>query len=196
MEARVGKLELNVEALLDADLHFNGQVFLFFFAHILNQKLFFLGNSIVVAINDHVDEVAQPHHNAIVTFKLLFDSIEGKVVGHVIFELPWGFQVSDQLQKDGVLVLIVQVFDEADQFDANPQMIQLFALVQIDHHLPLYIFSVLEDGCFVGGTTSILYRHILATLHLLQLHINFAGRTHSKQRTKHFLLIDFVCFCL
>ena len=174
------ELELNMETLFDADLHLDWHTFVFLLPHILHQKLLLLGYSIVVPIDDHVYEVAQSHHNAIVTFKLLFYSVERKVVRHVVLELPWGFQISDQLQEDRVLILIVQVFNHANQLDPYPQMVQLFAFVQINHHLALYVLAITKDRRFVGSTRSIFYSRVFTTLHLLQLHINFAGRTHSK----------------
>ena len=180
VESRVRKLELYMQTLFDANLHFDWHLFVFLFTDILHQKLLLLGYSIVVAIDDYVYEVSETHHNAIVTFKLLFYSVKRKVVRHVVFELPGRFQISDQLQEDRVLILIVQVFNVADQLNANPQMVQLFAFVQIYHHLALYVFAVTKDGCFVCAPRSIFYGHVFATLHLLQLHINFAGRAHSK----------------
>ena len=84
MEGILRKLEFDMQALLDADLHLDGHACRGTLTDVLDNELLFLCDPIVVAVNHHVDKVSKPHNDAIVALKLLLDAIECKIVGHVI----------------------------------------------------------------------------------------------------------------
>ena len=84
MEGLLRKFKLNVEALLDAHLHLNGWILTRLLPNILHDELLFLRDTIVVAIDHDVDEVAQTDYYTVVRLKLLLDAIERKVIGHVV----------------------------------------------------------------------------------------------------------------
>lgn len=84
MEGLLREFKLYVEALLDAHFHLNGWVLARLLPNILHDELLFLRDTIVVAIDYDVDEVAQTDDYAIVRLKLLLNAIERKVIGHIV----------------------------------------------------------------------------------------------------------------
>ena len=144
MEGLLCELEFDVEALFNADLHLNRRVLARLLAHVLHDELFLLRDAIIVAIDDDVDEVAQPHHDAVVGFELLFNAIEREVVRHVVSERTGRLQVSHELQEDAVLVFVVEVPYDPDKLDTDTEMVQLLVLVQVDHDLATNILSILH----------------------------------------------------
>jgi len=48
------------------------------------------------------------------------------------------------LQKGGVLVLVVQILNDADKLDAYAEVVDALVLVERDGDLPLDVFSVLH----------------------------------------------------
>ena len=76
MEGLLGELEFDVKALFDTHFHFDARVFSRLLADVLHDELLLLRDPVVVAIDHHIDKVAQSHHNPIVRLKLLLHSIE------------------------------------------------------------------------------------------------------------------------
>ena len=141
------ELKLNMQTLLYTNLHLYWLINCGCLRDILNNKFLLLGDSVITSIDDHVDIVAESHHDSIVRFELLFHAIKGKIIGHIIGEGAWRLQVTHQLQKCRILLVVVQVLYHAHQLHPNPQMIQLLPLLQIDEHLSLHILSVLQHKC-------------------------------------------------
>jgi len=50
------------------------------------------------------------------------------------------------LKELGVLVFIIEVFDDSDKFDPNAEVVNLFVLVERDGDLSFYVFTVLSKG--------------------------------------------------
>ena len=109
VELALVELELNVEAFLDADLHFNRLVGLRLLALVADNELFLLGDFIIVPVDDDVDVVPQPYHDAVVGLELLLNSVELEVVRNILGQCAGRFQVPNDLQKYRILVLVVQI---------------------------------------------------------------------------------------
>lgn len=80
VEFTLVEFELDVQTLLYADLHFDWLVRLRLLSLIADNKLLLLGDFIIVPVDDHVDVVPQPYHDAVVGLKLLLDSVELEIV--------------------------------------------------------------------------------------------------------------------
>ena len=129
MERRMQELKLNMQTLLYTHLHLYWLINCGRLGDILNNKFLLLGDPVITSIDDDVDIVAQSHHDSIVRFELLFHAIKGKIIGHIIGEGSWRLQVTHQLQKCRVLLVVVQVLYHAYQFHSDTQMIQLLPLL-------------------------------------------------------------------
>ena len=55
-----------MQALFDSHLHLDWFILFWFFACILDNEFFLFGYSVVVAIDHHINEVAQTHNDTIV----------------------------------------------------------------------------------------------------------------------------------
>lgn len=66
VELAILKLELYMQAFLNADLHLDWRVQLGFFLQILDNEFFFFCNFLVLLIHRHVDEVADTHHDSVI----------------------------------------------------------------------------------------------------------------------------------
>ena len=66
MKSLLRELKLDVKALFNADLHLDRIVLLGLDSQVLNDEFFFLRDSIIVSIDHHIDEVAQPNDNPVV----------------------------------------------------------------------------------------------------------------------------------
>ena len=73
-----------VQTLLNSYFHLDRDIDFWFDSLVVNDELLFFGDAIVIAVDDDVDVIAQPNNYTIVRFKLLFDSVEGKVICHVV----------------------------------------------------------------------------------------------------------------
>jgi hypothetical protein len=93
VELGVGELKLDVQTLLDADLHLDRRVRSRLLTRVLNNELLLLCYSVVVAIDHHVQIVPYLDYYAVVAFELLFHSVELKVIRHIICQTAWGFQI-------------------------------------------------------------------------------------------------------
>ena len=89
------ELELDVEALLNADFHPDLLVFfLLLFDDIVHDEFFLFRDAIVASIDADVDEVADAHIDPIVRLELLLNSIKRKIVGHIVRKRPWWLKIS------------------------------------------------------------------------------------------------------
>lgn len=86
MERILSKLEFNMQALFDTDLHLDGNALTGTLADVLHNELFLLRDSIVIPVDHDVDIVSQSYDDTVVALELLFDAVEGKVIGHVVCE--------------------------------------------------------------------------------------------------------------
>ena len=84
MECILCKLEFDVKAFFYAYFHFDGHACRGTLTDILHDELFLFCDSIVVTVDHDVDKVTKPHDYSVVTFKLLFNSVEGKIVRHIV----------------------------------------------------------------------------------------------------------------
>lgn len=80
MELTLVELELDVQALFDADLHLDWSVCVGLLSLVGHDELFLLGDAVVVSVDHHVDIVPQLDNNAIISLELLLYSIELKVI--------------------------------------------------------------------------------------------------------------------
>ena len=139
------EFKLDMETFLNADFHLDLLMFfLFLFHDVVDDEFLLLCNAIVVTIDTDVDEVAYAHVDAIVRLKLFLNSIERKIVRHVVSERPWRLQVTNELSKDRVMILVEVILDDADEFDSDAHVIQLLVLEQIDSDLPSDVLSILN----------------------------------------------------
>ena len=58
-------------------------VFLWLLSLVAHDELFFFRYLIIIPVNHHVNVISQPNNDTVVRLKLLFDSVELKVVGDV-----------------------------------------------------------------------------------------------------------------
>jgi len=86
VERILRKLEFNMQTLFDTDLHLDGNALTGTLADVLHNELFFLRDPIVIPVDHDVDIVSQSYDDTVVALKLLFNTIEGKVIGHVVRE--------------------------------------------------------------------------------------------------------------
>jgi hypothetical protein len=97
MERLLREFELNVQALFYSHLHLDGVVLLGLNAQVLDEELLLFRDAVIVAIDHHVDEVAESHHDSVVRLELLLDAVKREVVRHVVRERAWRLQVTHQL---------------------------------------------------------------------------------------------------
>ena len=143
MELALIEFELDVEALFNADLHLDRLVDFGLLTSVAHDEFLFLGDPIIRPVDNDKDVVAQPDDDSVIALKLLFDAVELEIVRHIVSEGTGRLQVSHNLQEGKVLVLVVEVLDDADELDPDTLMVDALILVQCDLHLTLDIFSVL-----------------------------------------------------
>jgi hypothetical protein len=112
-----------VQTLLDPYFHFYGRVKRRLISNILNNELFLFGYFVVAAINYHVKVVADPDNDSIVGLKLFFDTVELKIVVHIISQAAGRLQVTHELQEGAALSLVVEVFDYPGKLNSYPHVI-------------------------------------------------------------------------
>ena len=123
MELRRKEVKLNMQTLLDAHFHLDWWVHTWLLAQILDDELFLLCDAVVVAVDHDVEVVLYAHHDSVVALELLLHAIEAEVVSHVVSQGSRRLEVSDQLEEGAILVLVVQVFDQPHEFNADPHVI-------------------------------------------------------------------------
>ena len=145
MELGVVELKFDVEALLDAHLHLDWPICVRLHAHVGDDELLFLRYAVVIAVNHHVYVISQVYHYTIVGLELLFNSVELKIVRHIVCQCPGRLQIPNDLKESRILVLVVQVFNHSYQLYADAQVIYFLVFVQRNGHLTLDVFSILKD---------------------------------------------------
>ena len=80
------EFEFNMQAFFYSHFHFNGSISVGLLPKIRHDKFFFLRYPIIVSIYHHVYVIAQPDYDSIIALKLLFYSIELKIVRHIVGE--------------------------------------------------------------------------------------------------------------
>jgi hypothetical protein len=83
VELTLVEFEFNMQALLDAHFHLYWSIRLWLLSLVAHDELFFFRYLIIIAVNHHVNVISQPNNDTVVRLKLLFDSVELKVVGDV-----------------------------------------------------------------------------------------------------------------
>ena len=143
MELARIEFELDVKTLFNADLHLDWLVDLGLLASVAHNEFLFLGDPIIRPVDNDGDVVAQLDDNAIVAFKLLLDAVELEIVRHIVSERAGRLQVSHNLQECEVLILVVEVLNDADELDSDTLMVNSLILVLCDLDLALDVFSIL-----------------------------------------------------
>ena len=85
------ELKFYVQTLLNSYFHLDWDIDFWFDALVVNDELLFFGDAVVATVDDDVDVITQPDHNAVVRFELLFDSVEGKVICNVVSQCSGRF---------------------------------------------------------------------------------------------------------
>jgi len=99
VEFAILKFELYVQTIFNAHLHLDGRVLDWLILQILDDKFFLFRHFGILAINRHVDVVANAHHDPIVRLELLLRLLELKWIALIISQSAWGVQVSNELQE-------------------------------------------------------------------------------------------------
>jgi len=146
VELAAVELELNVEALFDAHLHLDRSVLVWLGARVGHYELFFLRYAVVIAVDHHVDVVPKTDYDPVVAFKLFLDPVELEVILDIVSKGPRRLKVSDDLKESRVLVLVVEVLDDSNEFDSDAQVVNAFVLVEGDGHLTFNVLSVLHKS--------------------------------------------------
>ena len=114
MKLAVIELKFDVQTFFDADLHFYWSVGVGFDAYVGHDEFLLFGNPIVISIDDYVDIIPQIDNYAIICFKLFFNPVELKIVGHVVGQSTWRLQIPHDLEKSRILILIIEVLDHTN----------------------------------------------------------------------------------
>lgn len=128
VEFAVSELEFYVQAVFNANFHFDWRILNRLILQVLDEKLLFFCYFCV--LTDDCDEhiVADSNHDSIVGLKLLFSFSELKGIAHVVGERAWRLQISDELQESAGLFSVNQILQLADQLDPDALMIKLLPL--------------------------------------------------------------------
>ena len=108
------KLKLNMKAFFDTNFHFNWSIVIWLSRNIRHNKFFFFSNPVVVSIDNDVDIVSQSDDNSIIAFELFFYTIELKIIGNIVCQSTWWLKISHDLQKCGILVFIIKIFNNTN----------------------------------------------------------------------------------
>jgi len=181
---RLVELKLNVEALLDADLHLDLLVLLLLLlvvlaADVLHDEVLLLRHPVVLPIDADIDVVADAHVDPLIRLELLLHPIEREVVGHVVGQRAGRLQIANQLGEDRVVILVQLVLDEADELDADALVLQLLVFEQVHGELTADILAVHEDRGLERLPVSVGDRGTLAPLYFGQFDIYLAGRARA-----------------
>ena len=148
LQVKLGVIELkfDVQTLLDAHFHLYWPIGVRLSPHVGHNEFFFLRYAIVITVDHHVDVVPQVDHYTIVRLKLLLNSVELKVIGHIVSQSTRRLQISDDLQESRVLILVIQIFDHTYELYADSKVIYSFVFVQGNGDLALDVLSILEGN--------------------------------------------------
>lgn len=192
------KLKLDMKAFFDSDFHFNWSIVIWLSWDIRNDKFLFLSNPVVISIDDNVDIVSQSNHNSIIAFELLFYTIELKIIGDIVCQSTWWLKISNDLQERRVLVFIIQIFNDTNEFNSYTEMVDSLVFVKGYLNLTFDIFSILNfsekngddenypyityaiDWCFILISRFVLDSAILPILYLLQFDLYFTWGWKTK----------------
>ena len=119
MELGVVELKFNVKALLDSHLHLNRPVVVWLNTHVRYDELLFLRYAVVITVDHHVYVISQVYHYTIVGLKLLLNSVELKVIRHIVSKSSGRLQIPHDLKESRILVLVVQIFNHSNELYAN-----------------------------------------------------------------------------
>jgi len=196
VELAAVELELDVEALLDAHLHLDGPVVVGLSPAVRHYELLLLRYAVVVPVDHHVNVVPQPDDDSVVALKLFFDPIELEVILDIVRQSSGWLQVTDDLEERGVLVLVIEVLDDADELDADAQVVDALVLVQSYGYLALDVFAILhssitslalervtyhEDRRFELVALLVLDGAVLAVVDLVYFDVDFTRSGEAKQ---------------
>ena len=123
------KFKFDMQALLYSHFHLNWSILIGFRTKIGHYELLLFGDSIVVSIDDHIDVVTKPNYNTIVALKLFFNPVKLKIILNAICKRTGRLKISNNLKECRILILIVQVFYDANEFYSYAHMINLFTFV-------------------------------------------------------------------
>ena len=78
---------------------------------------------------------------------MFFHIAEGEVkVVDFSIQRSCGFEVLGEGNKPGDILLVLVVFNEAEEFDLDALMLQFFGPIQVDNDLAGDIFPIVESG--------------------------------------------------
>ena len=137
------KLKLNMKAFFDTDFHFNWSIVIWLSWDIRNDKFLFLCNPVIVSIDNNVDIISESYDNSIVAFELFFYTIELKIIRNIVSQSTWWLEISHNLQESGVLVFIIKIFNNTNEFNSYSEMIDSLVFVQGYLDLTFDIFPIL-----------------------------------------------------
>ena len=86
----------------------------------------------------------QPHCDATVALKLLLNARKMEIVLRIVAQLTRRLQVTDNLHKSEVLILIEMVLNQTNKLDADALVLERLVFAQSYSHFSSDIFSILE----------------------------------------------------
>ena len=96
-----------------------------FFYRVVYYELLFFSDSIVVAVNNHVNKVAQANNNAIIALKLFLYTIEREGILARICENSSWLKLLSEVNEISGLILVEEVLDDSDELNSDAKMIDL-----------------------------------------------------------------------
>jgi hypothetical protein len=135
-----------MKAVFDTYLHLNGfvrETSLLY--RVVHNKFFFLSDSIVVTVDNHVHIVSKTNNDTIVALKLFLYTIEGEgILARICQHARW-LKLLPKVDKVRGLILVEQILNHSDQLDTDPEMINLrFTFKHLNLDLSLDIVSILN----------------------------------------------------
>jgi hypothetical protein len=112
-------LKLDVQAVLDADLKFDGLRGLVRRLNVVDDKVLLVLDAAVGSVHRDSDEIAEAHAYTLIALVRLLHVLEVEVVGCVFSKSAWWLQLPGQVEELEVLALIEVVLDHADEIYAN-----------------------------------------------------------------------------
>lgn len=108
MEFAEVEFKLDVKAFFDTYFHFDWFVanLIRFHSDVSHDEFFFLGDSIVIPVDNDIDVIPQPNNDTIVALKLLFNSVELKIILNIVCERAWRLKISHNLKESRILFAI------------------------------------------------------------------------------------------
>lgn len=109
LEVKLGVIELkfNVKTLLDTHLHLDWPVSVWLSPDVGHDEFFLLRYAVIITVDHHVYVISQVYHYPIVGLELLLNSVELKIIRHIVCQSTGRLQISHDLQESRILVLVV-----------------------------------------------------------------------------------------